>query len=131
MKKLEKLTLKELGVSMEVLDRRESIGLKGGGVNGESAYFCIYGEKLPEGTSYDAVNDVCYPSSDLGPSNNVTGTYTTTSVCSSCNSYEQSAIYGSLSSAGSAGQALLNFEYLMHSLGAHENSIITQTTYTP
>jgi natural product precursor len=30
MKKLERLTLSELGESVEVLDRRETIGLKGG-----------------------------------------------------------------------------------------------------
>ncbi|MDP2061204.1 MAG: hypothetical protein Q8J97_15785, partial [Flavobacteriaceae bacterium] len=65
MKKLEKLTLKELGVSMELLDRRESIGIKGGEGSGASAYYFIYGVSLPEGTGYDAVNDVCYPLSDL------------------------------------------------------------------
>lgn len=131
MKKLEKLTLKELGVSMEVIDPSKIIGLKGGDSDGAAAYYCLYGESLPEGTGYDVANDVCYPLSDLGPSNNVTGTYTTTSTCVTCKTAEMSATVGAYSQAGNAGQAMLYLTYVFHDLGYHEKRIIRETTYQP
>lgn len=129
MKKLEKLTLKELGESMEVLDRRETNGLKGG-ANGAEEYYLIYGATLPEGTGYDVINNVCYPLSNLGPSNNVTGTYTTTTTCVTCNMAEYSGRVGSYSQSN-AGQAMLYLTYIFHDLGYHEDRIIRESTYTP
>jgi hypothetical protein len=61
MKKLERLTLKELGESVDVLDRKETIGLKGGNAdNGNAEYFMKYGENLPAGVGYDFIGDKCY-----------------------------------------------------------------------
>lgn len=61
MKKLEKLTLKELGESALVLDQSETIGLKGG--VGEQEYFDRYGVSLPEGQSYNPGCDMAYSDS--------------------------------------------------------------------
>lgn len=61
MKKLQKLTLKELGESALVLDQSETIGLKGG--VGEQEYFDRYGVSLPEGKSYNPGCDMAYSDS--------------------------------------------------------------------
>ena len=67
MKKLERLTLKELGDSVEVLDRNATFGLKGGD-DGQAAYYLIYGQQLPYGTGYDVATNTCYSLASLpGP----------------------------------------------------------------
>jgi hypothetical protein len=71
MKKLERLTLKELGESVEVLDRKETIGLKGGNAdNGNAEFYMKYGENLPDGVGYDFLSDTCYP---IGSSEGIVG----------------------------------------------------------
>lgn len=80
MKKLQKLTLKELGDLGLVLDRGETIGLKGG--EGDLTYFIRYGEYLPDGTGYDPYTDVCY---SLYGSSTGSGSGTSSSVtCEAC-----------------------------------------------
>jgi hypothetical protein len=61
MKKLQKLTLKELGESIKVIDQSVAIRLKGG--DGEQEYYERYGVSLPEGNSYNPVCDMVYSDS--------------------------------------------------------------------
>lgn len=60
MKKLTKLTLKNLGDSLELLDTKETMKIKGG-TNGSSEYYLIYGSQLPDNVGYDVVKNECYP----------------------------------------------------------------------
>ena len=68
MKKTERWTLKEVGDSVEVLNQREAIGLKGGSQNGAAEYFLIYGVPLPPNTGYNIATNTCY---NLGTDNHV------------------------------------------------------------
>ena len=63
MKKLERLTLKELENSVDLLDREESIGLKGGD-NGADEYYARYGTSLPSNTGYNPATNQCYSLGD-------------------------------------------------------------------
>ena len=86
MKKTERWTLKEVGDSVEVLNQREAIGLKGGSQNGAAEYFLIYGVPLPPNTGYNIATNTCY---NLGTDNHVIttaggGGNTTTYSAPSC-----------------------------------------------
>lgn len=66
MKKLQKLTLKELSNSVEVIDETNAAILVGGSDNGGGdhisamgwmEYYLIYGERLPDNSYYNPVTD--------------------------------------------------------------------------
>lgn len=70
MKKLEKLTLKELNNSVMVLNREETNNLKGGDdLFGREAYKEKYGEYPPLGTGYDPFTKSCYDTNNMSVSN--------------------------------------------------------------
>ena len=126
MKKLERLTLKELENSVDLLDREESIGLKGGD-NGADEYYARYGTSLPSNTGYNPATDQCYSLGDSSqnqtPTTNMIGEcgIVVTTHCCLCEH----------SSTDRNGVMLNGLEQIFHYFGWHDSkSLSYTTTYT-